>query len=475
MVLSRQVAFCGAERETQYGLIDYTTLAKRPRAASRFPFRYLSMSTGDLDSLISKVETARKSASGNAQPEVATGELLWKEIAGAHENIEGQEVEIVKCANLITNAVKGFSDYSDCFYDASYLLQLGIERLSQKGALRCAVTCGVLYGTENSSTDFKADWANAALSRCAEWFAVVDVNDSAVAARLKGALNLVNEVAKAGQEYRDLIAQHGPFRTAVQSSLAVLEDALAQVALGAQTETKLNPLLKTLRTAAALCDNSPDGVILNLEQAVDLSKPDCNLLLEAYNAMCDEKPEDLTRQQRAAAGPLLQLAMHGLSTQTEGSKKYKDFLMESLMFCRLLLEPWARDDPAHMEAKRTLAEVLRSQGLAQGLLRQLAFWETEWAGSFGDCGDPCFITLLELVRYFPEVLTNDVAANEHAVALIRKVANNFRQFPTNRFGRETAMSTAARLEALLDGKTEEEGVPAGSTSTPGAAGFGFSF
>jgi hypothetical protein len=94
------------------------------------------MSTGDLDSLISKVETASKSASGNAQPEVATGELLWKEIAGAHENIEGQEVEIVKCANLITNAVKGFSDYSDCFYDASYLLQLGIERLSQKGALR---------------------------------------------------------------------------------------------------------------------------------------------------------------------------------------------------------------------------------------------------------------------------------------------------------------------------------------------------
>lgn len=253
----------------------------------------------------------------------------------------------------------------------------------------------------------------------------------------------------------------------MQASLALLDEG------SSGDDNKRKPLLKPLRTAAALCDDSPEGTIDQLEKSVDLDKPDGNDLFEAYNAMCEEGPDGLICQQRAAKGPLAQLAMLGLRNYNEGREGKNHLFLESLVFCKQLLEPWARDDPVHMAAKLGIAESLRQQGVVDGLLRQLTFWEKEWSGMYGDCGDPCLMGLLELVRYFPVVLSEEVAVNPDAVALIRRAAATFHSNPNSFMNRsrESGGSAAARLEALLDGKTEENAIPPGTIG----AGAGFSF
>lgn len=427
-----------------------------------------------LNQLISKLQELQTAAGNSEDSLKSIGEALWEDVVRSNDTPEKQEKQVVEYANLINKAVEDFSDYADEFYYTMHFLTLGIERLSPKGAVRCATACRILFGTEDTCDSFEPKWANAALERCAELFtlsSIADVNDTGLVSRFKGAGSLVDEVAKAGEEYRELIANHSAFTTAVQASLALLDD-------GSSTDdSKRKPLLKPLRTAAALCDNSPEGKIDQLEKSVDLAKPDGNVLFEAYNAMCEEGPEDLICQQRAVNGPLTQLALQALRNQDEEHEGKNNLLLEALVFCRLLLQPWAKDDPTHMAAKLSIAESLRQQGVVEGLLKQLAFWEKEWSGSYGDCGGPCLMDLLELVRYFPTLLSEEVAQNLDAVALIRRAAATFRN-NSNRFlqrSHETGESAAARLEALLDGKTEEDAVPPGTIGAQAGSGFGFGF
>jgi hypothetical protein len=430
-----------------------------------------------LSAFIAKIKAATPAiGSRGADPNAAAvqlGNTLWSEIETEHTTSEAREAKVVEYAKIIDSAVSGYSDCQECFWEMSYFLQLGLERLSAAGALKCAEACVTMYCTDNVAEDYHPGWATAALSRCSDCLrvaAIEDVNDGNILARFKDADKLAGLVAKAGQEYRPLFAAHAQFSMVVQSSIELLEEGVPQTVFGDHTAKKVKQLLTILRKAAALCDSSADGAINNLEASVDLEHPDANLLLEAYNAMCEERPEDLIVQQQACGGPLTDLALLGINTKNEECED--DLLMESLMYCKLLLEPWQREDPDHMEVKRDIATVLRDKGLVEALLKQFAFWATAWGNMYGDCGGPCFISMLELVRYFPEILTTEIAANADVVGLIRQSAQNYRSQLERGFwgarGYETAESAAARMEALLDGQTEESAVP----PAPAERGFG---
>jgi hypothetical protein len=430
------------------------------------------MSKG-LDSFIAEVEAASKEVGGsrsNNADYVAIGEKLWSAIEQKNLTPKDLEAQIVKRAHLIVSAVQGFSDYQDCFWETSHFLQLGIERLSPSGAVSCGKACSIMFGTEYTEDHFRPEWAIAAIARCTALLAVPSleaVQEPATLPNLQSAEKLLDIVAKAGEKYRELIPQNPELLQAATASLALLEDLNSQSVFARQTEAKLKPLLKVLRTAVALCDTSSDAVISNLEKAVDLDNPDANLLLEAYNAMCEERPEDLALQLQAVQGPLFQLAFKGITTLNEGSKgkKNKEFFMESLMFCMQMLQPWARSDVAHMEGKRQIAQILRDAGIVTALLKQLEFWQNEWQGNFGDCGRPVFMSILELVRYFPDAVTEEIRASAPAVAIIQKTAT----IDMNCGGYEAEDTAARRLVAKLEGKENWEECGA----APGGGGFGF--
>lgn len=419
-----------------------------------------------LDQLIARIDAAvsqAHSSEDSREDIVVAGEILLKDVQEKHSTVEEQEKDLIKTVNLITQAVNGFSDYAECFWSASYFLQLIIETYSAKAVLQTVKACAVLFGTENSSDDFQEGWSLAAIKKCAQILKVESaeqLTDPAVLKAFKDVNAILREVCEAGDEYKELVKEN----TGLKDSLAEVNLLLEQSSGGARKSVfnaahtaAMEAVQKELFKIEAMSSDSSEGIIAALEQSVDLSNPSGTPLFEAYNAMCEEQENDLALQVRAAQGPLAQLAIQVLVQLNEGVEGKEELFLEALVFCRLLLEPWNRDDAAHMEVKKQIATFLKDQGIVPALVGQLAFWATEWNFMFGDCGDPAVIALLHLARYFPNIVTDEIQPNAGAVSFIRHNAEFYRgnakrsAFTTDY---ETAYSASISLEAFLDGKPE---------------------
>ena len=423
--------------------------------------------SGALDQLIARIDAAVNQAQSSGDSReylLAAGEILLKDIQAEHTTEQDQEKALIKIVNRITQAVNGFSDYGECFWSASYFLQLIIEKYSAKAVLQTVKACAVLFGTENSSDDFQEGWSLAVVKRCAQMLKVESaeqLSEPFVLKKIKDVNAILREVCDAGNEYQELIKEN----TDLKDSLAEVNLIFEQASGGARGsvfdaahKTALEAIKKELFTLEAMSSDSSEAIITALEQSVDLSKPTGTPLFEAYNAMCEEQEADLALQVRAAQGPLAQLAIQALVQQNEGKEGKKHLFLEALVFSKMLLEPWDRNDEAHMAVKKQIATHLKDQGIVPALVGQLAFWANEWKFSFGDCGDPAVIALMHLVRYFPNIVSEDILPNTHAVAFIRHNAEYYRTSPnrgaSDGFFHETAYSASVILEAFLDGKPE---------------------
>ena len=425
------------------------------------------MSEGDTNALIEKFqaleEQARATASNGRTTTVIVGQLMWTEVI-ALETVVAQEATVTKYAKLIVRAVNGFSDYQECFWEAEHFLQLGIENMSPVVALECAKACSVMYQTNDVSDWLHEEWAKAAVRRCAELIALdataAEVNEAATA-RVLDACSIIKVVSKSGEEYKEIIKANTDLAASVPQSVTRISVALQHPPMGKGQKDKLKRALDELKRLQAMCATEAADVITALESSVDLQHPSGDCLFEAYNAMCDQRPEDLVLQLRAAQGPLAQLAVQTLQTMTEGSQKKQNLFLESCVFVQLLLEPWSREDAAHMATKLQIATILRDMGVLNALLRQLTYWAVEWGGSFGDCGQPCFIALLELIRYFPEQVKEAIKTKPEVVELIHQQAEHRRAQDARqdvfKFARtyEDTGGAAVKIENMMQGHGEE--------------------
>lgn len=442
-----------------------------------------------LDQLIERVSNATKRAqegSDGRDSIVVAGELLLSEVREAHPTVVEQEKVLTKWVNLITQAVHGFSDFQECFWEASHFFQLIIENYSHKTVLQTVKACVAVFNTEHSSDNLVEAWAIAATKRCAGWLKVEsseELSKPEVLKNVKNVNTILHAVAEAGEEFKDIIKDN----TDLKDSLAELNLFVEQTSVGGSVFSAANQaaaaaIKKEIVKIEALSSDSAEGVITALEQAVDLEKPSGTPLFEAYNAMCEEQPADLQLQVRASSGPLAQLAVQAIFKQNEEKEGKKHLFLEALVFCKLLLQPWDREDAAHMEAKLQIATSLLELDVVTALLSQFRFWAVEWKFSYGDCGDPAIFCVLELARYFPNVINDKILPNADAVAFIRTVAEQHRgNLSRPGFRVRSADSggfAATVLEALMDGLPEPvaEAVPGGQGFAFGAgadsAGFG---
>ena len=136
-----------------------------------------------------------------------------------------------------------------------------------------------------------------------------------------------------------------------------------------------------------------------------------------------------------------------------------------------------------MEAKLQIATALLELDVVTALLGQFRFWAVEWQFSYGDCGDPAVFCVLELARYFPNIINDKILPNADAVAFIRKVAEqhrgNLARPGFHMRNRDSGGFAATVLEALMDGLPEPvpEPVPQGQgfmfgAGPAGLGGFG---
>jgi hypothetical protein len=493
-----------------------------------------------MDELISKIETLSRRPRVPSDPTGAidVGEALWGEVRLLATDVE-REALIVAWARIITTAVNGFSDYQDCFWQTEYFFELAISyAVSTSTALECIKACHVMWQSHDVSEHFTPGWANAAIIRAIEWLRVPrgghEQLDTARVADIIGGCKILKAVAKAGREYEELMLKHAVLSDAISESMHCVEEACSE---GRQ----LTHVLEQLLAVKAMCAATAANVLTALEQSVNLRRPSSDCLLNAYNAMCDQRPEDLELQVRASQGPLVTLALHILTTRNEGtgldangepvrnkqlpggSKSVKrddgcsrgaddhpdldvhggvvsgeeaaevvdegddddddddhdfdgeededsddspdEIFLEACVFIKFLLEPWERDDASHMTRKTQIATTLLELGALEGLLSQLSFWALQWDGYYGDAGDSCLIALLELMRYFPDIVKKAVTSRPEVVEMIRQQAANGRVYKERFSGRafrlarekefETGLGAAMKLENLLDGKSED--------------------
>ena len=432
------------------------------------------------------------------------GFALWSEVKSLPLEQE-QEALVTKWAKNVVSAVRGFSDFKDCFWETEHFFELAITNMPLPTVIECIKACDVMWATHDVSESFAPGWANAVLTRCKQWLTVTDpvqLTDPVRVEDILGASKALTAVANAGSEYEDLISSNTELLDVVQITLQMVQEASSH---GGRLKKVVNNLL----SIKAMCLTSGEDILKTLELAVNMRRPRGGCLLKAYNAMCDQKPEDLTLQLHASRGPLAALTVHVLRTMNEGtgldsdgmplskkkkSKKKKggkgkgglsgegvdtqdqddddtgdhydneDVFLEACVFLKFLLQPWQRKDPVHMEAKRQIAISLLEQGALEGLLSQFTFWATEWGGNFGDPGDPCMVSLLEFYRYFPDVVKDVVFARKEVLQIIRQQAVNGRNYNQRHNGSlnrlafeedyERGIQAAVKLENLLEGKTE---------------------
>jgi hypothetical protein len=421
-----------------------------------------------MDDFIQKIETITSHAAGGeggAQSSnlIQIGETLWNEVLTTQPTVTAQEELVIQYTKIIVNAVTGFSDYKDCFWDISHFLKLAIINMSPTVALECVKAGCVMYDTEATSDHFTSDWADAAIARCVTWIhfnSAANYSDAALVANLTAACRILKEVAKAGAEYKELISASNELKTATDQSIQYADQALADHVAEAKL---LKRVKKELMRVKAMCLTGVD-VLTALESSFDPLDLSRNCFFEAYNSMCERRPVDLSMQLQAAQGPLAAGAVNAMQTMNEG--KNKKVFMEACLFISLLLTPWDQADSAHMAAKLQIAALLRDLGLVEALMGQFSFWISDWGGVFGDCGRPCLISMLELVRYFPNLLQEVIAIKPEVVSFFKTQATEKRDYLARSGGRgmfslgvateyEDAGSAAIKLEHLLEGRQED--------------------
>ena len=339
-----------------------------------------------MEDFINKLETIRSPSGGGAQSDnIQIGETLWNEVLTTQPTVTVQEELVIQYAKIIVSAVRGFSDYRDCFWDISHFLKLAISNMSPTVALECVKVGCVMYDTDATSDHFTPDWADAAISRCVTWIhlnSAANYSDAAVVANLSAACRIMKEVANAGEEYKELINANNELKTATDQSIQYADQALADRVVAAKM---LKRVKKELLSVQAMCLTAGADVLTALESSFDPENPSGDCFFEAYNNMCEQRPVDLTLQLQAAQGPLARGAIKVMQTLNEGNKK-KNLFMEACVFISLLLAPWDRADPEHMTTKLHIAQLLRDLGLVEALMRQFSFWISDWGGVFGECG-----------------------------------------------------------------------------------------
>ena len=444
-----------------------------------------------MEKLISEIEACCKEidpSNSGCVDEIALGELLWHNMVQANPSEKDQESAVSKHAEIIVKAVRGFSDYQDCFCETQHYLRLGIERLSSKTALKCVKACAIMWGTEELDHRFKPEWANSAIQRCIEYFTVSSVEklfDSNLLNNMKTAQLLLEEVSNAGDEYRELIKSNNYLHEIISNTQIIIDEANKLSSINKEMKIQLKTLKKSFSAISALCENNIISIIQNLEESVDLNKPNSNLLFEAYNTICDETEDCLIAQLTISQNSsLLQLAIYGINTQTENSKKYKNLLLESLVFLQLLLVPWNSADNKHLDIKKQIATNIyqynnnnttttpppttgtTTGNIITGIIKQLLFWQNEWNGCYGDCGQPCLRCLQELIQCFPDIIDEYLLPNPSVIVLIHNTAIGLNGI-SNNGDYESAHSIAVKIMVLLDGKYDTT-ITSNTTSTTGS-------
>ncbi|KAJ1409244.1 hypothetical protein B484DRAFT_436090 [Ochromonadaceae sp. CCMP2298] len=172
-----------------------------------------------------------------------------------------------------------------------------------------------------------------------------------------------------------------------------------------------------------------------------------DILLEAYNTLCEQDDQTLQLQVQASRGPLTTAAVQVLQTYNEG-KKGKGVFLEACMLLQLLLKPWGETE-AHTTTKREIAHTLQEAGIVPAVMRQMVFWAEDWQGMYGDCGRPCFKILLELLRHIPETRTAVGESVRQFVAQASLHQSTGTGAAIEGYEYETPTSTLHRINQLL--------------------------
>jgi len=425
------------------------------------------MTTVAQEQLMERISAATKRASESGDkrdPLVVAGEILLDDVRKQYPSIPQQEKILTKWANITIQAIQDFSDYKECFWEASYFYQLIIENYSAKTVLPTVKACVAVYNTEYSSDKLVTGWATTAMKICAKWIkseASEDISKPELLQAIKNANSVIYAIVKAGQEFKDIVKSNAELKDVLAELNLLIEQSqvAGSIVCSGTNSAAVAAMKKELVQIEALSCDSAEGVISALETWVDLANPSGAPLFEANNIICEEGPSDLEVQVRASQGPLAKLAVQAVFQQNEGNKGKRNLFLEGLVFCQLLLQPWDRSNAAHMEGKMQIASALQELDIVTALLGQFKFWAVEWEFKFGDCGDPAFLAFLELARYFPDIIKDRVLPDEDVVTLIRRVSANHTynfNLPGSAQIRGTGGDAAVVLEALLDGLPEPD-------------------
>jgi len=409
--------------------------------------------------LIKRVGDANKKAqeSGGKEGKVLlAGEFLLSDVKELHPSAAAQEEYLIKCMNVIVMAMESNSDYRAYFWEASNFFQLVIESYSTTVVLETVKACVSVFNSEHNAADVCDGWARAATKRCAQLIhleSTEEILSIEVLKRVKEARTILDKVSEAGYVFQDVIKAEPELK----DSLAELNLMLVQAPTNSSVFSAVNKkaaaaLKKEVLCIESMSSDSAEGTLIALEQSVDLTRPTGAPFLEAYNAMCEHEQASLDLQVRAAQGPLAKLAVQALFTQNEHNQGKKDLFGEALSFIKLLLEPWDRENAAHMETKLQIATSLLELDVVTGLLKHFSFW-VEHKFGYGDSCEAAVVSLLELIRHFPNLIGDKILPDAGAVTFIRYLAEVGRTSTIYR-SRVTGERAAGIIEALMDGKPE---------------------
>ena len=352
----------------------------------------------------------------------------YSDIFGTAELNEIKNKKLITIANVVRNAVKGESDYRGEFARLGHLLSLGIMNGSVDCALSCVKACETMYDTHEVEEFYSEEWAIATITRiisCTHLdVTTIAINDIMIGCKM---LTLLYE---SGDKYEHLVKSNELLQQTLAAAMAYIENnnIMNQCKLN---KKQFNQLKKEVSLAQGLCSTGETKLRL-LENSIDMQdiklKAVGNVLFNAYNSMCEERPEDLDIQVLAAQGNLMKAAIYILAHYTEATESSS--FLEACVFIKLLITPWNRTDALHMQKKLIIANILKEMNIYELLTKQFDFWWIQWNGSYGDCYDPCIIILKEYLCYFPE--NKELVLNNNSIiSLIKRAADYKRSYYTN--------------------------------------------
>mmetsp|Transcript_26663 Transcript_26663/g.59026 ORF Transcript_26663/g.59026 Transcript_26663/m.59026 type:complete len:275 (+) Transcript_26663:482-1306(+) len=271
--------------------------------------------------------------------------------------------------------------------------------------------------------------------------------------RVERVCKMIGRVANAGSEYEALVKGNVVLVSALGSRLQDLEGMGSAGSTGdaGGVGGAFASAAHRVQHTLSLCAVGALPQLLALERACTNvgNKPSvlADILLEAYNTLCEQDDQTLQLQVQASRGPLTTAAVQVLQTYNEG-KKGKGVFLEACMLLQLLLKPWGETE-AHTTTKREIAHTLQEAGIVPAVMRQMVFWAEDWQGMYGDCGRPCFKILLELLRHIPETRTAVGESVRQFVAQASLHQSTGTGAAIEGYEYETPTSTLHRINQLL--------------------------